>query len=144
MVVGLNAMLISKASDSVEKLSFRQYLNTTVTYLQNYVLAAAFTTLTFIIRLFVLILCMPLIFMAVFVGLIDGLVKRDIRRFEAGYESGFVYHRARSFLLPTIALPWMLYLAMPFSVSPLIILIPCALLIGITMNITAASFKKYL
>lgn len=139
----INAVLTPNTNNA-GNLTFRYYLNVAVTQLQNYLLAAAFTTLTFIVRLFVLVLSMPLIFMAILVGLIDGLVKRDIRRFMAGHESGFIYHRARAFLIPTITLPWVIYLALPCSVSPLFIMLPCALFAGVVMNITASSFKKYL
>lgn len=127
-----------------DKLSFKQYLTIAVNSSQTYLLAAAYTTLTFIVRLVVLLLCMPLIIMAIFVGFIDGLVKRDIRRFVAGHESGFIYHRAKAFILPTITLPWVIYLAIPISISPLLIILPCALLAAVVMNITVTSFKKYL
>lgn len=140
----VHAVLTPKSTDSTQKLTFRHYLNSVANHMQSYLLAAAYTTLTFIVRIFVLILSIPLIIMAVFVGLIDGLVKRDVRRFVAGHESGFVYHRAKAFLIPTLTLPWIIYLTLPISVSPLWIMMPCALLAGIVMNITVASFKKYL
>ncbi len=82
--------------------------------------------------------------MAAFVGLVDGLVRRDIRRFGAGRESGFIYHRARASLIPLAVLPWVTYLALPVSVSPLLILLPSAVLLGVAMDIAAGSFKKYL
>jgi hypothetical protein len=53
-----------------------------------------------------LCLTLPLFLMAAFVGLVDGLVCRDIRRFGAGRESGFIYHRARASLIPLAVLPW--------------------------------------
>ena len=49
--------------------------------------------LVFLVRLLVLVLILPLFLMAAFVGLVDGLVRRDVRGFGAGRESGFVYHR---------------------------------------------------
>lgn len=140
----VNAVLTPQDTDSPRKLTFRQYLNVAVRNMQNYLLAAAYTTLTFIVRLFVLTLITPLILMAVFVGMIDGLVKRDLRRFIAGHESGFIYHRAKSFIGPALALPWVIYLALPISISPLLIMLPCAVLVGVVVNITVASFKKYL
>jgi integrating conjugative element membrane protein (TIGR03747 family) len=78
------------------------------------------------------------------VGFIDGLVRRDLRRFGAGRESGFVHHRARASLLPLAISPWVIYLALPVSVHPLLILLPGALLLGAAVNVTTASFKKYL
>ncbi|TWR13338.1 TIGR03747 family integrating conjugative element membrane protein, partial [Xanthomonas vasicola] len=87
---------------------------------------------------------LPLIFTAAFVGLIDGLVRRDVRRFGAGRESGFIYHRAKASLMPLVVLPWVTYLALPISVHPLLILLPSAALLGWAVSLTAGSFKKYL
>lgn len=120
------------------------YLGQAYVYLENYLLAAAYTVLVFVVRLLVLCLTLPLFLTAAFVGLVDGLVRRDIRRFGAGRESGFVYHRARASLMPLAVLPWVVYLALPVSVSPLLILLPGAVLLGIAADITAASFKKHL
>ena len=86
----------------------------------------------------------PLFLMAAFVGLVDGLVRRDIRRFGAGRESGFIYHRARASLIPLAVVPWVTYLALPVSVNPLLILLPSAALLGVAVCIAAATFKKYL
>lgn len=119
-------------------------LGMTFTSIEDYTRAAGYTLLTFIVRLIVLVLTLPLFFLAWFVGLIDGLARRDIRRFGAGRESGYVYHRARALLPALIILPWVAYLAMPVSVEPLSILLPSAVLLSITVNLTAASFKKYL
>ncbi|WP_348260059.1 TIGR03747 family integrating conjugative element membrane protein, partial [Salmonella enterica] len=83
---------------------------------ESYLIAAAYTTLVFLVRLLVLCLTLPLFLMAAFVGLVDGLVRRDIRRFGAGRESGFIYHRARARLIPLAVLPWETYLALPVSV----------------------------
>jgi integrating conjugative element membrane protein (TIGR03747 family) len=111
---------------------------------EEYVLAACYTVLTFLVRLVVLTLTLPLFAMAAFVGLVDGLVRRDIRRFGAGRESGFIYHRAKAALLPIVVFPWLLYLAFPVSVHPLAILLPGAIVLSIAVNITAGAFKKYL
>ena len=77
-------------------------------------------------------------------GLVDGLVRRDVRRFGAGRESGFIYHRAKASLMPLAVLPWVTYLALPVSVHPLLILLPGAALLGGAADIAAGSFKKYL
>jgi integrating conjugative element membrane protein (TIGR03747 family) len=93
-----------------------------------------------------LVLCLPLLLfmMAAFAGIVDGLVRRDIRRFDAGRESGFIYHRAKASLMPTAVLPWVGYLALPISRSPLLILLPGAILLGIAVDIASGSFKNYL
>ncbi|KMK81829.1 TIGR03747 family integrating conjugative element membrane protein [Pectobacterium brasiliense] len=123
---------------------FRYFVSQVYVWSENYLIAAAFTTLTFMVRLLVLILTLPLTLMSVFIGLVDGLVRRDVRRFGAGRESGFVYHRAKAVLLPLAVLPWVTYLALPISVHPLIILLPGAALLAVAVALTASSFKKYL
>lgn len=123
---------------------FRYYISQVYVWMEGYLIAAAFTVLVFLVRLLVLVLTLPLFLLAAFVGLIDGLVRRDIRRMGAGRESGFIYHRAKASLMPLAVLPWIIYLAMPFSVSPLWILLPSAILLGVAVNIAAGSFKKYL
>lgn len=112
--------------------------------LKPYALAAGYTALTFLARLVVIALTLPLYLLAALIGFIDGLVRRDLRRFSSGYESGFVYHRARSLILPGAILPCVVYLALPVSVSPLLILLPGAILLALDINITATHFKKYL
>jgi len=110
--------------------NFRYYISQAYVWTESYLIAAAFTTLTFLVRLLVLVLTLPLILTAAFVGLIDGLVRRDVRRFGAGRESGFIYHRAKASLMPLAVLPWVTYLALPISVHPLLILLPSAALLG--------------
>ncbi len=124
--------------------NFRFYISQAYVWAERYLIAAAFTTLTFGVRLLVLTLTLPLFLMAAFVGCVDGLVRRDVRKFGAGRESGFVYHRAKASLMPLIVLPWVVYLTLPVSLHPLLILLPSAALLGLAVNLTAGSFKKYL
>ncbi|MBL5862113.1 TIGR03747 family integrating conjugative element membrane protein [Serratia fonticola] len=123
---------------------FRYYMGLVYVHVETYLIAAAYMLLVFLIRLLVLCLTLPLFLMAAFVGLVDGLVRRDIRRFGAGRESGFLYHRAKASLMPLAVLPWVIYLSLPISVSPLLILLPSAVLLGLAMDIAVGSFKKYL
>ena len=123
---------------------FRYFISQAYVWAESYLIAAAFTTLTYLVRLLVLVLTLPLFVTAAFVGFVDGLVRRDVRKFGAGRESGFLYHRAKASLMPLAILPWVIYLALPVSVHPLIILLPSAALLGLAMNLTAGSFKKYL
>lgn len=139
-----NASTQASAGSRSQTKDFRYYLSQVYVFSESYLIAAAYTVLIFVVRLLVLCLMLPLFFMAAFVGLVDGLVRRDIRRFGAGRESGFIYHRARATLVPLLVLPWVAYLAMPISVSPLMILLPSAILLGVVMDIAAGSFKKYL
>ncbi|MNO92809.1 hypothetical protein D3C76_843930 [compost metagenome] len=112
--------------------------------LQDYLLAALFTVFTFVVRLAVLTLATPLFLLAVITGAVDGLMRRDLRKFGAGRESSFVYHRAKRTLLPLMISPWMIYLALPWSINPIWVLLPCAAILGGMVSITASTFKKYL
>lgn len=134
----------SRAPSHADAHDIRYYLSQAYVWSERYLIAAAFTTLTLMVRLLVLVLTLPLFLLAAFVGLVDGLVRRDIRKFGAGRESGFIYHRAKASLMPLAVLPWILYLTLPVSVHPLLVLLPSAALLGLAVNITAASFKKYL
>lgn len=111
---------------------------------QDYLLAALFTVFTFVVRLAVLTLATPLFLLAVITGAVDGLMRRDLRKFGAGRESSFVYHRAKRTLLPLMVSPWVIYLSIPLSVNPIWVLLPCAAVLGWMVAITAATFKKYL
>jgi integrating conjugative element membrane protein (TIGR03747 family) len=122
----------------------RYHLGRVYVHLHSYMIAAAYTVLVFLVRLLVLCLTLPLFLMSGLIGLIDGLVRRDVRRFGAGRESGFIYHRAKACLVPLAALPWATYLALPISLHPLLILLPSAMLLGLAVCLAAATFKKYL
>lgn len=75
---------------------FRYYIGLVYVNVESYYLiAAAYTVLVFLVRLLVLCLMLPLFLMAAFVGFVDGLVRRDIRRFGAGRESGLFTARRR-------------------------------------------------
>lgn len=123
---------------------FRYYLGVFYVHLESYLIASAYTVLVFLVRLLVLCLTLPLLLMAAFVGLVDGLVRRDVRRFGAGRESGFIYHRAKASLMPLAVLPWVAYLTLPVSMNPLLILLPGSMALGVAVDIAAGSFKKYL
>lgn len=126
------------------ELDVRYLAAQSVTTIQNYALAALFTVLIFCVRLVVLALTIPLFALAAFTGLVDGLVRRDLRRFGAGRESSYLYHKARGTIIPLAIFPWTFYLALPISISPMLVLLPCAALLGIAVSITAGTFKKYL
>jgi integrating conjugative element membrane protein (TIGR03747 family) len=97
-----------------------------------------------VVRLTILVLATPLFLLATFTGFIDGLMRRDLRKFGAGRESSFVYHRAKRAVIPLLIVPWIIYLSLPFSLNPMAIFLPCAMVLGATMAITSSTFKKYL
>ncbi|VBT19770.1 TIGR03747 family integrating conjugative element membrane protein [Burkholderia pseudomallei] len=131
-------------ANSVRGTDLRHYLGLVAVHLEDYLLAALYTGLTFLVRLLVLIMVLPLFVVVAFTGFVDGLVRRDIRRFGAGRESGFLHHRAKATMMPLAVLPWIVYLALPVSMNPLLVLLPCAALLGLSVDVTVGTFKKYL
>jgi integrating conjugative element membrane protein (TIGR03747 family) len=96
------------------------------------------------IRLTVLCLAAPLFVLLLWVGLVDGLVQRDLRRWGGGRESAYVYHYAKRSNLVFVAIGAIVYLAMPISIHPAIILMPFATACAVSVSLTASRFKKYL
>ncbi|MBJ9136064.1 TIGR03747 family integrating conjugative element membrane protein [Citrobacter farmeri] len=115
-----------------------------VSWLSEYLQATLWVTLIFFIRVMILFLSLPLFGLVIITGIVEGLVRRDLRRYGAGYESSFVYHHARRFIKPALYGPCMFYLAWPTAVWPNLLLLPAALMLGGVLAIVTASFKKYL
>lgn len=124
--------------------SFWSWTNQFYVSIEDFVLAAVYVTFTFVVRLTILVLATPLFLLATLTGFVDGLMRRDLRKFGAGRESSFVYHRAKRAVIPLLVVPWIVYLSLPFSLNPMAVFLPCAVMLGITMAITATTFKKYL
>ncbi|MFG5959390.1 DUF4400 domain-containing protein, partial [Salmonella enterica] len=101
-------------------------------------------TLTFLLRLAILLQALPLFVLIIVIGLIDGLVRRDLRKFGAGHESGFVYHHARRMIGSSLAATVLVWLALPVFLEPRVVLLLGALLIGLTESIMIGAFKKHL
>ena len=112
--------------------------------LKDYLLATVHVTVITLVRVTILVLSVPLFVLVVLVALTEGLGRRDVRRYGAGYESSFVYHHAKRMVKPAIYIPCMLYLSWPAAVWPNLLLLPAAILLGIAVTVTTASFKKYL
>jgi integrating conjugative element membrane protein (TIGR03747 family) len=112
--------------------------------LVDFVIAAITISQVFAVRLAVLTLAMPAFVLIGIVALVDGLVQRDLRRWGGGRESAFIYHHAKRWLFPALLLAWIIYLGLPFSVHPNVVILPFAGLFALSLTITAATFKKYL
>ena len=110
----------------------------------EYLLAAVFVLVMFLCRMAILFLSIPVFMMFGLVGLSDGLMQRDLRRWCGGNESGFVYHWAKKFALPILIAAWVLYLAIPSSIHPNFIITPFAVLFGLALMVMSSKFKKYL
>ncbi|ECE1536678.1 TIGR03747 family integrating conjugative element membrane protein [Salmonella enterica] len=107
-------------------------------------LSAGNVTLTFLLRLAILLQALPLFALAIVIGLIDGLVRRDLRRFGAGHESGFVYHHARRMISSCLIATGLMWLAIPVFPEPGVVLALGAMVTGIGISVAFGTFKKYL
>lgn len=101
-------------------------------------------TLTFLLRLAILLQALPLFALTITIGLIDGLVRRDLRRFGAGHESGFVYHHARRMIGSSLAATGLVWLTVPVFLDPVYLLVAGAILIGLTISVAVGAFKKFM
>lgn len=106
-------------------------------------LASVHITEVFGVRLAILVLALPLFGVAALSALGEGLLVRDLRRWDGGRESSYRYHLAKRAVKPAFIGPWVLYLSAPISVHPLLVLLPCVAIFGIAVMLTIGSFKKY-
>jgi hypothetical protein len=109
-----------------------------------YVLATMNIVQVFIVRLLILVFSLPLFIVFAAVGGATGLTFRDIRRWSGGREFGKVFHHAKKSIPSTLFLSWIIYLSLPISMHPNMIILPCAVLFAVNLMVMAASYKKYL
>lgn len=129
---------------AAEETGIRPILHRLYQPASDFVLAAMQITQVFAVRLAILVLATPVFGLFTVVALVDGLVRRDLRRWGGGRESSFVYHYAKKATLPLMISAWVVYLALPFSLHPSWIILPFALAFAFAVTITASTFKKYL
>lgn len=124
--------------------SFRGLIHATYQSIEPYVLAAMMMTQTYALRVAVLIMSLPVFILFSTVGMADGLMRRDLRRWGGGRESSLAHGTARALLKHIYVVPWLIYLSLPFSLHPNWVILPSATCAGIAMCVMSATFKKYL
>ncbi|EFE07317.1 TIGR03747 family integrating conjugative element membrane protein [Citrobacter youngae] len=120
------------------------WTETATTVIRCALLSAGNVTLTFLLRLAILLQALPLFALTIIVGLIDGLVRRDLRRFGAGHESGFVYHQTRRMITSSVLATGLMWLTLPLCLEPKQMFVPGSIAIGFVISLTISSFKKYI
>ncbi|MCU7804159.1 MAG: TIGR03747 family integrating conjugative element membrane protein [Candidatus Thiodiazotropha sp. (ex Lucinoma borealis)] len=110
----------------------------------DYLRAAFWVMQVFAVRVVVILFSLPIFGAFGVVALTDGLLQRDLRRFGGGRESGYIWHNAMRLLKPAIILPVVIYLGLPISLHPNVVVLPFALLFAFAVWVGAAWFKKYL
>jgi integrating conjugative element membrane protein (TIGR03747 family) len=97
------------------------------------------------IRLAIVVLALPAFLLAVMVGLVDGLARRDVRRWGGGRESAFLYHGAKRLIKPAFTGGFTLYLTWPTGgFNPAWMVLPFCIAVAWVLSLMAATFKKYL
>lgn len=112
--------------------------------LADHILAAMFITQVFVIRIAILTLAMPAFAIFATVAAVEGLVQRDIRKWSVGREHAGLYHHTKRWIPVCLIAPWVIYLAIPFTVHPNFIILPFAIMFGIGVFMVTYLFKKYI
>jgi integrating conjugative element membrane protein (TIGR03747 family) len=97
-----------------------------------------------LLRLSIAAFAAPAFALACLLGVVDGLVRRDLRRWGGGRESSFIYHNAKRYTLWALTGGFTLYLAWPFGgFNPAYMVLLFTALVAFTLSTTVAAFKKY-
>lgn len=112
--------------------------------LSKWVLISMYVGQDVLLRLSVAAFALPAFVLACMVGIVDGLVRRDLRRWGGGRESSFVYHHAKRYTQWALTGGFGLYLAWPFGgFNPAYMVFVFTMLVAFTMSTAVAAFKKY-
>lgn len=112
--------------------------------LSQWVLMSMYVAQDVVLRLSVAVFALPAFVLACLVGVVDGLVRRDLRRWQGGRESSFVYHHAKRWAGWALTGGFGLYLSWPFGgFNPAYMILVFTVLVAATLSTTVASFKKY-
>ncbi|WP_045391787.1 TIGR03747 family integrating conjugative element membrane protein [Vibrio rotiferianus] len=110
----------------------------------QHVVSAYYISKVVVLRVLVLLFSIPAYLLFGVVGIVTGLVERDLRRFGAGRESSDRYELARKLVFPSVSLCFILYLSWPNSINPALIVVPFAAAFGWALHLTFSNYKKYL
>jgi len=95
-------------------------------------------------RILIFILSIPLFLLCLSIGLVDGLVQRDIRKFQGARESTLLFHETKRGLSFWFYVPLLAYMVLPWPVSPTCFLVPMAMVSGFLLRLNIQTFKKYI
>lgn len=96
-----------------------------------------------VLRMWVLVTALPLFTLSLGLGFIDGLVQRDIRKFQGARESALLFHRIKYSGSTFFFLPLFAYLIWLSPISPQWFFLPMSIILGFWINFTIRFFKKY-
>lgn len=108
-------------------------------------LAAMYTAQDTALRLAIVVFALPAFVLACILGAVDGLVRRDLRKWGGGRESSFIYHHAKATTYLALGGGFGLYLAWPTGgFNPAYMVLVFTALVAWSLSLTLSSFKKYL
>jgi len=106
---------------------------------------ALYTAQDTALRLAIVVLALPAFVLACLLGAVDGLVRRDLRKWGGGRESSFVYHHAKATTYLSLGGGFSLYLSWPGGgFNPAHMVLVFTVLVAWGLSLTLSSFKKYL
>lgn len=112
--------------------------------ISEYLVISMFVAQDVVLRLCTAAFAIPAFVLATLLGVIDGLVRRDRRRWMGGRESSFVYHHAKRYAVWVLTGGFALYLSWPFGgFNPAHMVLVFTVLSAFTLSTTVAAFKKY-
>ncbi|MBJ9228562.1 DUF4400 domain-containing protein [Citrobacter braakii] len=88
--------------------------------------------------------CLPALKTRIAIGLAGALVCQNLRLFDTGHESGFVYHHARYMISFSVMSTGLVWLVLPVFLEPGYVLVPGSVVTGLSISIVAGAFKKYI
>jgi integrating conjugative element membrane protein (TIGR03747 family) len=87
---------------------------------------------------------LPAFVLACLLGAVDGMVRRDLRRWQGQRESSWFYHRAKRMFFWSLTGGFTFYLTWPFGgFNPAYMVLVFTALSAMSLSSTVASFKKY-
>ena len=122
----------------------RQFTRWMAQQLSEWLVVSMFVAQDVALRLCVAAFAMPAFALSCLMGLIDGLVRRDLRRWTGGRESSFLYHHAKRYTHWALTGGFGLYLSWPFGgFNPAYMVLVFTFLVAFSLSTTVAAFKKY-
>lgn len=77
-------------------------------------------------------------------GLMEGLIQRDIRKYQGARESTLFFHRSKQLLNIAFLSGFFLFISLPIPFKPSLVLLLLAIILGYLTMLATRSFKKYL
>ncbi len=101
------------------------------------------STMSIVMRLLLFFKNLPLFLSFIILAVMDGLVMRDIRKFQAARESALWFHRVKVTLIYFFYSGFLFYLSVPDEIDLESVLICIMLSVSILIQVLVKGYKKY-